>query len=80
MNQPTKTDLIHVIARIQCLIGRGMAVNHDRNPHRAAQTRGYLQRGHELCQEVVNAFPPDVRKRKNKWTDQEGDMSKEGMI
>lgn len=77
---PTKTDLIHLVARLQNLIGTIMSVNHDRNPNREAEVRRYLEKAHDICQEVRNAFKEKIRKQGNHWTDASNDRKKDNWI
>ena len=80
MGKPTFTDLIHIIGRLQRIIGTAMMVNGDRNPNREAETRKFLERGHELCQDTRNEFPENIRKLKNHWTNETDDLNKRGMV
>ena len=47
--KPTRSDLLHVIGRLQNLIGSAKAAMHDRNPHREAQVQRALEDAHRLC-------------------------------
>lgn len=56
--KPTRRDLLLVIGRLQCKIGRAIGANNDRNPNSYAETRGVLQEALELCIAARGHDPP----------------------
>lgn len=60
-----RRNWMKAIDQIQRLIGDAMAHNHDRNPNKAAETRGFLEDAHNTCIAIRSGMPiPKPRDRK----------------